>query len=118
MTIKKFWLMIGLVIVIVAAIGFGAGVVYARGAFPALDRAVSDYGVLITDLREAIVEVEKKKGAVSGAEQRKDLDKTISEMEKHVQDLQQKQKEVDQWKQFLDNFFGPAGSDTPERRRP
>lgn len=123
MTIKKFWLTIGLLIITVAAASFTAGVVSAGSAFPALDRAVDDYSRLIGDIREAVVEVEKKKGAVNSEEKRKELDKMARELRERVAALQEEQKKDDHaWKDFVDFFSGSEdGNDTsppPERRRP
>ncbi len=121
MSSTKVWLTIGLVIVIVAAVGFEAGVVQGRGAFPALDRAVGDYGTLITDLREATEQVEKKNDTVIPEDKRKELEKKISELQQQIEDLQAKLKETDRLKEFLDGFFGSSGNDnspTRGQRRP
>ena len=123
MRIKKFWLTIGLLIITVAAASFTAGAISAGSVFPALDRAVDDYSRLIGDIREAVVEVEKRKGAVNSEEKRKELDKMARELRERVAALQEEQKKDDQaWKDFVDFFSGSQdGNDTsppPARRRP
>jgi hypothetical protein len=109
-----------LVSIALVAVAFRAGVVYASGGFPSLNRALNDYSVLITDLNQAIVEVNRKKDVDKSHS--KELNDTYEEMVAQLQKIKEQQKEAEAWKKFLDQMFGSSDSNdsppAPVRRRP
>src|SRR2546423_2641971 len=121
MSIFKSRLSLIPVLCLTAVVGFAGGMVSTRGTFPAVERAVNDYGTLSSDLTAAIDEANKKKETASQENLLK-LKSRIHDIEAELDRIKESQKQMnDIWKD-LENLFGSNGNNNtsaaPERKRP
>jgi len=92
---------------LIAAIGFGAGIVCARGAIPSMERVLRDYEGLVSDFNVAIDEVNNKKLKLS-KEKRKEVDHELQKMQEQAEKEKEARDQANNIFKNLENIFGYA----------